>query len=313
MDTITIIKKFADDTKIGQIITRRDDSLNLQRALDNLTDWANKWKMNFNTDKCKTMHIGRQNDQSEYFMNGQKLSKTEKEKDIGVMIHRTLKPSHQCGEAARKAKAVLLQIARTFHYRDKKTFLRLYITYVRPHLEFSVSAWNPWLQKDEDILEDVQKKAIKMISGLRGQSYEEKLNELGMLSLKDRRVQFDMVQTYKIVHEVDRVKKADWFQFVEARGERATRFSEDPLNILPKRSNTEVRRKFFSNRVVNTWNKLPSEVKNANSINSFKHKYSIFIMQQSRDNQTTKSSPNMTYTDCNDDMKCLQCPYGWDA
>jgi len=120
VDTITIIKKFADDTKIGQIITRRDDSLNLQRALDNLTDWANKWKMNFNTDKCKTMHIGRKNDQSEYLMNGQKLSKTEKEKDIGVMIHRTLKPSHQCGEAARKAKAVLLQIVRTFHYRDKK-------------------------------------------------------------------------------------------------------------------------------------------------------------------------------------------------
>ena len=70
-----------------------------------------------------------------------------------------------------------------------------------------------------------------MISGLRGNNYEDRLKELRILSLKDRRIQFDMVQTFKIVHEIDRVDRRVWFEFVENRGERVTRLSVDPLNI----------------------------------------------------------------------------------
>ena len=91
------------------------------------------------------MHVGRGNSETNYLMNNQVLSKTEKERDIGVIIHKSLKPSLQCKEAARKANGVLTQIARSFHYRDRKTFLNLYTTYVRPHTEFSTPAWNPWL------------------------------------------------------------------------------------------------------------------------------------------------------------------------
>ena len=62
-----------------------------------------------------------------------------------------------------------------------------------------------------------------------------------MPSLKERQIQFDMVQTFKINHEIDRV------EFVEDRG---TRLSVDPLDIKSKLSNTELRRRFFSNRTV---------------------------------------------------------------
>ena len=103
-----------------------------------------------------------------------------------------------------------------------------------------------------------------MISGLRSNNYEDRLKELHILSLKDRRIQFDMVQTFKIVHEIDKVDRRVWFEFVEDRGERVTRLSVDPLNIKSKLSNTELRTRFFSNRIVQQWNDLPKEIKMPN-------------------------------------------------
>ena len=128
------------------------------------------------------MHVGRGNSETNYLMNNQVISKTKK--DIEVLIHKSLKPSLQCKEAARKANhGVLTQIAHSFHDRDRKTFLN---PQLKTHTEFSTpSAWNPWLQQDQ----------------------EDRLKELHILSLKDRRIQFDMVQTFKIVHEIDRVDK----------------------------------------------------------------------------------------------------------
>ena len=86
-------------------------------------------------------------------------------------------------------------------------------------------------RQDQEVLENVQKRAVTMISGLRSKNYEDRLKELRMLSLKDWWIQFDMVQTFKIVREIDRVDRRVWFEFVEDRGERVTRLSVDPLNI----------------------------------------------------------------------------------
>ena len=59
-------------------------------------------------------------------------------------------------------------------------------------------------RQDQEVLENVQKRAVTMISGLRSKNYEDRLKELRMLSLKDWWIQFDMVQTFKIVHEIDK-------------------------------------------------------------------------------------------------------------
>jgi hypothetical protein len=64
---------------------------------------------------------------------------------------------------------------------------------------------------DKESLEKVQRRAISMISGLRSQQYEEKLRELGLCSLDERRHQLDMTQTFKILKGVDNVNKSTWF------------------------------------------------------------------------------------------------------
>ena len=138
---MVVQQKFADDTKIAQPIRGDEDRGRLQAALDALTDWADRWGMAFNVQKCKTMHVGFNNPGYEYSMDGKKLKTTEEERDLGVIMSRKLKPGQQCAKAARTAQMVLGQKLEGPDFRDKHVFVTLYKTYVRPHLEFAGQAW----------------------------------------------------------------------------------------------------------------------------------------------------------------------------
>ena len=80
------------------------------------------------------MHFGSGNPEFNYTMSGCALSSVEEERDIGVLINKDLKPSRQCEVAVNRAKMVPGQLTRSFHFRDRNVFLKLFTTYVRPHL-----------------------------------------------------------------------------------------------------------------------------------------------------------------------------------
>ena len=107
-------------------------------------------------------------------MDGKELGEVEEEeeKDLGVMIHQSLKPRVQVASAAKKANQILGQILRAFTFRDKVHFIRLFTSRVRCHLEYAVQSWSPWLEKDIEVLEAVQRRAVRHVRGLAG-SYEE--------------------------------------------------------------------------------------------------------------------------------------------
>ena len=274
----TITNKFADDTKLAQTINSDADKTSLQGCLNNLCEWADTWGMAYNVDKCKVMHVGRSNPGHTYEMSGTNLTATTSERDIGVIVQQNLRPSKQCEEAARRANAVLGQISRSFHFRDRQTFIKLFKVYVRPHLEFAAPAWSPWSARDQEILEKVQKRALGMVSGLKG-TYQQRLKELNMLSLEDRRRLGDLVQVFKIVHGIDKVDLNTWFTLVGNNPVRATRATSDALNLVRPVARGEVRRGFFSVRVVDTWNTLPSDTKRAQSVPAFRNQVENLIKE----------------------------------
>ena len=203
---------------------------------------------------------------------------------MGVLVHQSLKPSAQIAAAAKKANQVLGQILWAFTYRDKTHFIKLFTSRVRCHLEYAVQAYSPWLVKDIEVLEAVQRRAVRQVRGLQG-SYEEKLKQCGLTLLKDRRVRGDLIQTFKIVNQVDDLPITTFFQF--ARHNHATRHTVtvepgedkekekvvDNKNFVKQQAKSDIRRNFYSNRVVDHWNNLPSSIKNATDVNNFKNLY----------------------------------------
>ena len=267
---VETLKKFADDTKMAQTMKSAQDRVKLQAALDGLLSWAECWGMEFNVKKCKVMHVGHANPKFTYNMRGSQLEVTEEERDLGVIMTNKLKPVKQCAKAARTAMAVPGQISRAFHFKDKRVFVQLYKQYVRPHLEFAVQAWSPWTVTDKAALERVQERAIRMVSGLRGTNYEDRLVELGMTTLEERRHQADMAMVHKIILEGG--EPNEWFTMA-GEAARATRSAADPRNVRVKHGRLEIRSNFFAIRVTDMWNRIPSKIKNMTNVHGFKSAY----------------------------------------
>ena len=175
------ILKFADDTKLFRKTKEIGDKQKLQDDIDKLVRWSEKWQMLFNFGKCKCLHTGPGNTGMNYEMGGTILSKTAKEKDVGVSMNANMKVSEQCRIAASKGNQVLGMIRRNITYTDKSLIVPLYKSIVRPHshLEYCIQAWSPYLRKVIDMLENTQRRATKHIP---------RLKECGLTTLETRRL-----------------------------------------------------------------------------------------------------------------------------
>ena len=145
------ILKFADDTKSFRAVKTDEDVSKLQEDLNNLYDWFIEWLMLFNIEKCKVMHIGFNNRLYNYKMSDTILEEVKEERDLGVIVQDNLKWNKQCIKATHKANRVIGMIRRTFSDLNAEIVLPLYKSLVRPHLEYCIQAWRPYLKKDIDL------------------------------------------------------------------------------------------------------------------------------------------------------------------
>ena len=260
------IKMFADDTKLFRTVKSIDDFNILQNDLDTLSQWTNEWLLSFNVDKCKVMHIGKNNPKLEYTMRTENENKilieTREEKDLGVWITNDLKPEKQVIAASQRAMTVLRSVKRAFVRFDIETFSIIYTTYIRPHLEYCIQAWAPYYAKDILLLEKVQRRATKLVWGLKDLSYEETLK---LFSLEERRLRGDLIQTFKLLTGKENVDYEILFN-------RSTNHLRGHSFKLSKsQCNKLCRRRFFSQRVIDIiWNSLSEFIVSAPSTNTFK-------------------------------------------
>ena len=205
------------------------------------------------------MHLGRSNPRYVYSTNGVELNVTEEERDLGVWTESSLKPSLQCTKAAGNANHVLGMILKSFHYRTKQTLVQLYKALVRPKLEFGVAAWSPWYERDIVCLEKVQKRLIRSLSNVRGVTYEEKLKDAGLTTLKERRKRGDLIEAFKTLNGLNNVEKSEWFSIAEPEEARPSTRSDTNVDgeveqkrscvLLKERALTEMRNNSFRFRV----------------------------------------------------------------
>ena len=272
------ILKFADDTQMFRRVESQEDRHQLQSDLNKLVKWAEKWQMLFNKDKCKCLHIGQASAKNNYLMNNTVLLSTEREKDVGVVVSSDMKVSEQCGIAARKGNQILGLIRRNIAYRDKRLIIPLYMSLVRPHLEYCIQAWRPHMRKDIDKLERVQRRATRLISEISQLSYEERLQQCRLTTLETRRIRGDQIEVFKIMHGYEGLNKDMFFRI---KNDSITRGHS--LALVKSHSRLDIRKYTFSQRVVNDWNKLPEECINATSVNMFKNKIDQYYLKTRRE------------------------------
>ena len=258
------LSKFADDTKLYGVVSSQVQVDQLRLDLSGLLKWSRDWQMLFNLTKCKVMHFGSNNVRVGYAMDGVRLERVEEEKDLGVLVQEDLKVSNQCVKAVKAANCVLGMISRTFRYKTE-VIVPLYKSLVRPHLEYCVQAWRPHLQKDINMLENVQKRAMRMADQINC-TYLERIGMLGITTLETRRLRGDLIEVFKMFKGFDNLKLHDFFVLADGTSRGHS------LKLYKNRFRTDVGKFSFANRVINEWNLLTQDIIACDTLEQFKVK-----------------------------------------
>ena len=267
---------FADDTKIYREIQSTNDNKLLQEDLVTLFQWSKKWLLQFHPDKCKVLSVqgrGQKSEDVNYMMNlydggSTTLENVENEKDIGVTIDERLNFEKHIQLQINKANQISGLIRRSFMYMDYKIFSLLFKALVRPHLEYASSVWSPYKKKDIESIENVQRRASKMLPKMKDISYEDRLKLLNLPSLKFRRLRGDMIEAYKILSGKydNRVTKG----MLQLNTNTNTRGNS--MKLMKYHCTKDIRKHSFTQRIVQIWNSLPNHIIEAQTINQFKNR-----------------------------------------
>ncbi len=261
------IALFADDAKLFSVVGNDEDQKKLQEDIDKLQEWSNEWQLRFNAKKCKVMHLGRKNLTLKYNMGEVELEEITHEKDLGVMIDQELKFDIHVERQVNKANSQLGLIRRSFDALEPETFTMLFKSLVRTHLEYCNAVTYPIFAKQRILLEGVQRRATKLLPGLEDLPYPERLKRLKLPSLQYRRTRGDVIEVYKYVHNIYKVKELP----VEIDDNPASTRGHC-FKLRKPRCKKTATQKFFRHRVVDIWNRLPEDIVNAPTLNTMKNR-----------------------------------------
>ena len=151
------IRVFADDCILYRTINKSADCLILQDDINQLLSWASVWQMQFNSKKCHILSITRQRSRptTTYTLGAEILSPVDSYPYLGVTVSSDLRWHNHISNISTKATRILNFVRRNVHSCSPEAKPLAYTSWVRPHLEYASSAWDPYLTKDIAQLESV--------------------------------------------------------------------------------------------------------------------------------------------------------------
>ena len=262
-------KIFADDTKVYTAVKDRKDQIKLQEDLLKLCKWSKLWLLDFSVQKCKVIQYGNVQNHFEYKLidsagNLQPLPTDSTEKDLGIWFQDNLKFDKHINYIVNRSNKLLGLIKRTFKALDKDSFLILYKSLVRSILDYGGSVYYPSTKKNIQLIENIQRRATRIVPELRGLTYSERLKSLKLPTLLYRRKRYDLIQLYKIVHGYEDIKPEKFFEF----NENCTR--GHLFKIQKNGCKKNLRLNSFPMRCINQWNSLSEDIVSSDTVLKFK-------------------------------------------
>ena len=259
---------FADDLKFFRHILTTEDTEIMQHDLNILHEWSKKWLLSFHPDKCVTLRISLKKDQEKqtYYLGEHPLKNVDEVRDLGIIVDSKLQFQKHTATKVNKANQMWGTVRRTFKHMNEDIFRKLFCAHVRPHLEYAVQFWSPYLRKNINQIEAVQRRATKCIPGYKHLSYDDRLKKLKLPTLAYRRLRGSMIEVYKIlnVYDEDVIPHLN-IRASTTRGHDQRIYVDTAKKLHPKHHS-------FHLRIANPWNSLPSEVVSSPNLNTFKNR-----------------------------------------
>ena len=265
---------YADDILMFKPIKCIEDYRVFQKDIDSISDWVNVNYLQFNIQKCKFMLVSRKRNRSfqpDLLLCGQPLQKVDTYKYLGLLVSSDLSWSEHIDSICSKARRLLGILYRRFYtHSNSDALFQLYLSLVRPHLEYGSSVWSPYRTGEIKALEDVQKFALRICRKSWDQSYQSLLELFEVPTLEDRRIYADLCTMFKIVHNMCYFPSDILCEHRATRTTRAT-FGRPPhLHFSCPNFHTTQFQKSFITRSIRAWNSLPLDLLHSSSLSSFK-------------------------------------------
>ena len=135
-------------------------------------------------------------------------------------------------------------------------------------MEYGSTIWSIPYKKESTKLENIQRRATKILPEMNNKSNTERLRSLGLPSLEYRRLRSDVIQAFKIYKNIDRLDETKLFPKLTNLTRLTTR--GHPFKLYEPQCRTNIRKFSFALQVIENWNKLPMNIENCHSVNSFK-------------------------------------------